>query len=397
MIDDTLSLAIFGNQPHYSDPLHVGRPNIGNHDQILEDLKDILNRRWLSNQGVYEKRFEEELKSRLGVKHCVAVSNCTMGLIIAIKAAELSGEVIMPAFTFPGTAHALNFLGITPVFCDIDPTTYQMDVSSIESLITPSTTGILAVHLFGRICDIGALEEITQRHQLKLIVDAAEAMGCSPPDRAIGGDGDAVIFSFHATKVMNSYEGGVIATNNDKIAESARFMRNFGFDGVGNVTRAGINAKMSEPSAAMGLNSLKFLDSFIETNRNNYFHYEQILGNIPGIIIRSHDMSMESNYHYVIIEVENQKFGITRDNLMAVLIAENILARSYFHPGCHRIEPYRSQARNFKLPNTDRIAESVLALPTGTSVTKSDIEFIGRVIETASQNGPEIMAKIGVI
>ena len=266
-IDD---LACFGGRPAFDEPLHVGRPNIGNRQKFSTRVDDILDRKWLTNDGPYVIEFEKRLAELTGVKHCIAMCNATIALEIAIRALELKGEVIVPSFTFVATAHVLQWQDITPVFCDIDPQTHTIDPAKIDALITPQTTGILAVNLWGWHCDIAALEEIARRRGLKLLFDSAHALGCSYKDRMIGGFGDAEVFSFHATKFVNSLEGGAVVTNDDELARKIKLMRNFGFVAYDQVASIGTNGKMSEVSAAMGLTNLESIDDFIAINRRNH-------------------------------------------------------------------------------------------------------------------------------
>ena len=266
-------LAIFGGEPLFKDKLHVGRPNIGNRDRLLARINDILDRRWLSNNGIYVQEFEQRIAELVGVKHCIAICNATIALEIAIRAAGLKGEVIIPSFTFVATAHSLQWQEITPVFCDVDPYTHNLDPLKIEQAITPRTTGIIGVHLWGRPCNVEALTKIAQNHNLKLMFDASHAFGCSTKGRMVGSFGDAEVFSFHATKFLNAFEGGAIVTNNDELATKIRLMKNFGFAGNDNVVYIGTNGKMHEASAAMGLTGLESLDEFIDVNYQNYKHY----------------------------------------------------------------------------------------------------------------------------
>ncbi len=253
-------LALFGGQPIFDEILHVGRPNIGDRERFLDRINDMFDRRWLSNNGPFVQELEQKIAKLLGVKHCVAMCNATVALEITARALGLHGEVILPSFTFVATAHALQWQEITPVFCDVDPLTHNIDPAKIENLITPRTTGILGVHVWGRACNVEALSAIAQKHHLKLMFDAAHAFACTYQGRMIGGFGDAEVFSFHATKFFNSFEGGVVTTNNDELAEKLRGMRNFGFAGLDNVIRVGTNGKMSEVSAAICLTSLESLD-----------------------------------------------------------------------------------------------------------------------------------------
>lgn len=225
-------LAIFGGVPAFEESLHVGRPNIGKRERLLERINEMLDRRWLTNNSPFVRQFEQRIAEMLGVKHCVAMCNATVALEIAIRAAGLSGEVIVPSFTFIATAHALQWQEITPVFCDIDPHTHNLDPRRVEQMITPRTTGIIGVHVWGRACDVEALTDIAQCHHLKLLFDAAHAFGCSYKGRMIGNFGDVEVFSFHATKFFNTFEGGAVVTNDDDLANKIRLMKNFGFAGT---------------------------------------------------------------------------------------------------------------------------------------------------------------------
>ena len=293
--------------------------------------------------------------------------NATIALEIAIRALELKGEVILPSYTFVATAHALQWQEITPVFADLDPRTHNIDPASIERLITPRTTGIIGVHVWGRPCDTAALEGIAARHRLKLMYDAAHAFGCSHAGRMIGGFGTCEILSFHATKFLNSFEGGAIVTNDDALADQMRLMRNFGFVDYDRVIYVGTNGKMTEICAAMGLTSLEAMDDIIAINKRNYEAYRRGLSGLPGVNVISHDDSERSNYQYVPAEVAPGSAPLTRDELIAVLHAENVLARRYFWPGCHQMEPYRSLQPNASLllPETERLAPRIMVLPTG--------------------------------
>jgi dTDP-4-amino-4,6-dideoxygalactose transaminase len=385
---DLKNLAILGGTPVFKDKLHVGRPNIGNRDRLLERINDILDRRWLTNNGIYVQEFEQRIAELVGVKHCIATCNATIALELAIRAAELKGEVIMPAFTFIATAHALQWQEITPVFCDVEPHTHNIDPLKIEQMITPRTTGIMGVHLWGRPCNVDALSKIAHTHNLKLIFDASHAFGCSHKGQMVGSFGDAEVFSFHATKFLNSFEGGAIVTNNDELAAKIRLMKNFGFAGNDNVVYVGTNGKMHEVSAAMGLTGLDSLQEFIDINYQNYQHYQKELKNIDGIKITTYNKAEKCNYQYIVLEVDEQKFGTTRDKLLEILSAENIMARRYFYPGCHQMEPYRSYFPHNKtlMPETDKLSKKIMSLPTGTAVNTVDISKICQIIGFVREN-----------
>ncbi|HEY2249466.1 MAG TPA: DegT/DnrJ/EryC1/StrS family aminotransferase, partial [Planctomycetaceae bacterium] len=296
MKNDKHDLAVLGGPRSFAEPLHVGRPNIGDRKRLLERIGGILDRRWLSNQGPVVSEFEERVAAYVGVKHCVAMCNATVALEIAIRALELSGEVIVPAFTFIATAHALQWQEITPVFCDIDPATHTLDPGWVERMITPRTTGIIGVHVWGRPCQIDSLAAIARDNSLSLLFDAAHAFGASYQGRMIGGFGSAEVFSFHATKFVNCGEGGAVATNDDQLAHKMRLMRNFGFAGLDRVVYIGTNGKMSELSAAMGLTSLEGIDEFVAVNIRNYHAYTRELATIPGLALLPYDVTERCNF-----------------------------------------------------------------------------------------------------
>lgn len=393
-MNNTRPLAILGAAPTFPEPLYVGRPNIGDRERLMARLNDMLDRRWLTNNGPYVQELERELEKMLGVKHCIAMCNATVALEIVIRALELKGEVIVPSFTFIATAHALQWQEITPVFCDVDPATHNLDPRRVEELITPRTTGIIGVHVWGRPCDILALAEIAQRCRLKLLFDAAHAFGCTTGRRHIGNFGDAEVFSFHATKFFNAFEGGAVTTNDDALAAKIRLMKNFGFSGYDNVIYIGTNGKMSEASAAMALTSLESMDSFIATNQANHETYAASFADFPGLKLVGYDNSEQNNYQYVVVEVNESQTGLNRDELIKVLHAENVIARRYFYPGCHRMEPYCSFFPHARLllPHTEALADRVLVLPTGTAVNSTDISTIGDILYSAIANASAVCA-----
>jgi dTDP-4-amino-4,6-dideoxygalactose transaminase len=383
-------LALFGGSPLFQQLLHVGRPNMPDTENLLTRLRRVLDRKWLTNDGPEVQEFERQVATLLGVRHCVAMCNGTSALQIAIRAAGLSGEVIVPSFTFIATAHSLEWQGIEPVFCDIDDS-FCLDPREVEKLITPRTTGVIGVHLWGRACNVEELTDLCRWRNLSLLFDAAHAFGCSSNGKMIGSFGRAEIFSFHATKFVNTLEGGAVATNDDDFAERCRAMRNFGFSGEDEVSSLGINAKMNEFEAVMGLASLAQMGEVIAANRRNYFEYEEGLKDIPGVRMRLCDLREQNNFQYIVIEV-GADAGLTRDQLHELFQAENILARRYFHPGCHCMEPYRSRgaAAEWHLPRTARASDTMLCLPTGTSIDAATIGAICALLRFAVRNHSEI-------
>jgi len=380
-IHSKADLAINGAPPAFDQPLHVGRPNIVDHEAFLARAGRILDSHWLTNDGPTVQEFERRIAAYLDVKHCVAMCNGTIALEIAIRALGLTGEVIVPSWTFVATAHALHWQGITPVFADIDPATHNLDPDAVRRMLTPRTTGIIGVHLWGRAAPVDELQSIADQHGLKLMFDAAHAFGSSYKGQSIGRFGCCEAFSFHATKAFNTFEGGAVTTNDDELAETMRLMRNFGFKGYDNVIHPGTNGKMIEMCAAMGLVNLGHFDAIVATNKYHHAAYREAFKDIHGISLLSFDPDENNNNHYAIIEVD-ERFPVSRDDIVAALHAENILVRKYFWPGCHKMQPYRDlfPHAGLLLPCTRAVADRVIVLPNGNSLPEGAIGTIATVI-----------------
>jgi dTDP-4-amino-4,6-dideoxygalactose transaminase len=389
------SLAIFGGEPAFRRPLHVGRPHLGSRDAFIRRINGIFDRVWLTNSGPCEEEFERQLAAFLGVRHVVAMCNATIALAVLARALRLQGEVLLPAFTFVATAHALEWQGLRPVFCDIDPATHNIDPQSVEAQITSRTSAIVGVHVWGRPCPVAALTRLARAHNLALVFDAAHAFGATLEQRPLGGCGNAEVFSFHATKLVNAFEGGAVTTNDDDLAAALRAMRNFGFVGYDQVDRLGINAKLTEGAAAMGLTSLESVEEFVAINRKQYHTYRDRLATIPGIKVVEYDERERCNYQYVPVEIDSAAAGLSRDEIQTTLIAENVLARRYFYPGCHQMVPYvgRSHAA---LPVTDRLISRILCLPSGSGVDTNAVETIADIVRTASQHAATVRENLAL-
>ncbi len=361
----------------FEQPLHVGAPNIGETELFHQYAEQMFSCRWLTNHGELVMQFERELQDFIGVKHCIAMCNGTVALEIAVRALGLKDEVIVPALTFVATAHALQWQGITPVFCDVEPETLCIDPARAAELITPRTTGILGVHVYGRSCNTAALQQLADTRGLKLLFDAAHAFGHRHNGRMIGSFGECEVFSFHATKFFNTFEGGAVVTNNDELAQKIRFMQNFGFADPDQADHVGMNGKMTEVCAAMGLVNLRHLDAFREVNRRNCAAYAQGFAAIPGLRMVHPGRAADGNRHYIVIEVA-EPFPLSRDELMHQLHNENVLVRRYFWPGCHRMEPYKTlqPEAGGNLPVTEAVLEKILLFPTGATITPEMIQRI---------------------
>ena len=380
-IDKLQDLAVNGADPAFDESLHVGRPNIGDREEFLKLAGDIFDRRWLTNNGPMVQEFEQQVARYHDVQHCVAMCNGTVALEIAIRALGMENEVIVPSFTFIATAHALHWQGITPVFADIDPNTHNLDPEAVRRMITPRTSGIIAVHLWARSAPADELQAIADEHGLSLMFDAAHAFGCSHGDTMIGNFGTCEVLSFHATKFFNTFEGGAVLTNNDELAETMRLMRNFGFSGKDNVIHAGTNGKMIEVAAAMGMINLKAIDGVIEANRRNYHVYREAMADLPGISVLQFDESERQNYQYVVMELGDDS-PVSRDEIIRALHAENVMARRYFWPGCHNMTPYNElyPRAGEMLPYTRQVADRVIVLPTGPTMDEEMVRTVVSII-----------------
>ena len=389
-------LAIFGGPEEFPYKLHVGRPNVGDREVLFESIRQILDRRWLTNNGPGVQELEAKIAERTGVKHCVAVCNGTVALSILIRAAGLTGQVVVPSFTFVATAHALQWQGISPIFCDINPDTHTLDPECLEECITPETTGVIGVHTWGHTRYIDSIINVARRHGIFVGFDAAHAFGCTQGLQKVGGFGDAEVFSFHATKVFNTAEGGAITTNDDELAEKARLMRNFGFKGFDNVIHLGFNGKMSELSAAFGLSLLPRIDEVIERNRENYEHYKRSLEGVPALQLMRFDPTEGPNYQYVVLEVDSSIAGLDRDQVLEILHLENIVARRYFFPGCHEMEPYKGDypSAGNKVPVTNEVVLKTLILPTGEQLDGESIAKVCGLLSFLCENSSEVRQRL---
>lgn len=385
-ITTKVGLAINSAPPAIKQVLHVGRPNMGNKAAFMAYVEQIFDNQWLTNNGPLVQQLEQRIADYHQVKHCVAMCNGTIALEIAIRALELTGEVILPSYTFIATAHALHWQGITPVFADIDPITHCLNPEAVRKMITPKTTGIIGVHLWGHAAPVDELQALADEYDLQLIFDAAHAFGCSYKGRMIGSFGRCEVLSFHATKFFNTFEGGAVLTNDDAMAEKMRLMRNFGFAGLDNVIHSGTNGKMTEICAAMGLVNMENLDSVLETNCNNRKAYREGLTGLPGIKLFEFDETEHNNYQYIVIEV-GVDCPVSRDKIIEALHAENVRARRYFWPGCHNMKPFKElfPHAGLLLPNTQTVADSVIVLPTGNAMTVETIERVCNIIRTFHQ------------
>jgi len=391
---DLASLSLFSNTPPlFENPLHVGRPNIGKRDALLARLSDVLDRRWLTNDGPLVRELESRCAEFIGVKHCVAVANATLGLQIAARVLEVKGKVLVPAFTFIGTVHALSWIGLEPVFCDVLAGEHTLDPEDVLRKIEPGLAAILGVHLWGRPCRVETLQKIADTHSLPLIFDAAHALGSSLNGKRVGHFGRVEVFSLHATKIINGLEGGLVTTNDDLIAEKIRLARNYGFVGVDQVASLGINAKMNEFCAAMALTNLEAYPEFQAHNTKIHDIYTEGLSDLEGILVVPQPEEGLTNLHYFVLDIAEQS-PVSRDNLYAALWAENVYARRYFRPGCHRSPPYSEIGAVPDLPVTDALSARLLQLPTGQQMTEQSARDVVQLVRLCHSRGQELGARL---
>jgi dTDP-4-amino-4,6-dideoxygalactose transaminase len=367
--------AAFGGTPTFAEPLHVAQLNLPDWDKVEQAFRDIFRRRYFANNGPLVRQLEQAIAARFGVEHAICVTNGTVGLMVLAKALALSGEVVVPAFTFPATAQALAWAGLEPVLCDVSRDTHMVTPETVMPRLTPRTVGILAVNLWGRVCDADALQHLADRRGLQLIFDSCHAIGGSCRTRQIGGFGAAEVFSFHATKIVNAAEGGCITTNDARLAARLRTIRNFHATETFAPVAMRMNGKMSEAQAALALLSLDDLEHNIAANRRRYAAYADGLSGIPGIALVRFDDGEQCNFQYVVVAVDSVRSGVRRDVLLSMLAAENVICRRYFYPGLHRCQPYlgRAAMRAPALPATDWLCQTLLQLPTGQAVTLTDV------------------------
>jgi dTDP-4-amino-4,6-dideoxygalactose transaminase len=336
----------------------------------------------LVTNGNCVARFEAAAAEYLGVKHCVAVSSCTSGLTLVLRAFGCLGDVILPSFTFFATGHAVRWNGLHPVFADCHPQSWTIDPADVERKVRGRTSAILAVHLYGNPCDVEALTDIATRHRLKLIFDAAHAFGSAHQGRNVGQFGDAEVFSLSPTKLLVAGEGGLIATSDAVLAKSLRALRNYGDAGSYDPEWLGANARMAEFNAALGTAGLSMLPAKLRRRAQIAELYESVLRGLPGLSfqqIRKHDTTSHKDY---CVHVNPVGFGMSRDEIVAELLRENIETRKYFYPPLHRQKLYRSfhdEHRN-PLPHTDRISGGILSLPIYESLSDDTVDRISRAI-----------------
>lgn len=367
----------------FAKPFYITQPLLPDMDEFNELLKEIWASKQLSNNGNMVKQLERDLSSFLNTDYLSVFSNGTVALQLACKVLRLSGEVITTPFTFAATAHSLAWNNLKPVFCDIEDDSYNIDPDLIESLITQNTTAIMPVHVFGNPCKVKKIKQIADKYGLKVIYDAAHAFGVKVNEKPISDFGDISMFSFHATKIYHTIEGGALTYNDPNFKERADSLRNFGIRNSDNVMEPGTNGKLNEIQAAVGILLLKQVAEEIEARKEITNLYRQILDGIPGIITSKDIEGVSHNYSYFVIRVDKDEYGLSRDELYDKLLEYNIIARKYFYPLCSNFQCYKDlpSSSKLKLPIANKISDMVLSLPLHGRMLNSDVEKICSIIK----------------
>ena len=359
--------------------IFVTQPSLPPLNEFINSLEKIWDNKRLTNNGEFHQEFEKKLAAHLNIKYVSLFSNGTLALMTAVQALNLVGEVITTPYSFVATAHALWWNKITPVFIDVDPVNGNIDPEKIEAAISEKTTAILPVHVYGNPCDHNRIKKIADRHNLKLIYDAAHAFGVEENGESILNYGDLSILSFHATKVFNTLEGGAIISHSAEMKKHIDYLKNFGFENEVSVVQPGINAKMNEFQAAFGLLQLKEINQNIKKRKAITQLYKDFLSNIKGINLIHENENILYNYSYFPIFIEAKKYGMKRDELYQKLKDHNIYTRRYFYPLITNFSPYNEIAR-FDLTNARKLAEKVICLPIYSELEYKIIKKIVKLI-----------------
>ena len=365
------------------DIITVTSPLLPDLDEFTKSLKQIWDSKWITNNGDFHKQLESALAEYLGVPYVSLFTNGTLPLLTALQALRITGEVITTPYSFVATTHSIWWNGCKPVFVDIDPSTGNIDPDKIEAAITPRTTAIMPVHVYGKPCNTARIQEIANTYGLKVIYDAAHAFGVEVNGKGLLNEGDLSTLSFHATKVFNTIEGGAMIMHDEKMKRRIDDLKNFGIHDEVTVVGPGINSKMDELRSAYGLLNLKQVDKAIEARHKVAIKYRQELKNIEGITFFEDMPGVKHNYSYFPIFVDKSKYGMSRDDLYFKMRENNILGRRYFYPLISEFSTYKGleSAKPENLPNAHRMADTVLCLPMYHTLSEEDIARVINIIK----------------
>lgn len=366
----------------FEQPIYVTRPLLPQIEEVYTKLQEIWDTKWLTNNGLQHKNLEEKIKEILNIPYISLFNNGTIALLTACKALELSGEVITSPFSFPATTTVLTWNKLEPVFSDIDPVTMNIDANKIESLITDKTTAIMPVHVFGVPCDVEKIDEIACKYNLKVIYDAAHCFGVEVNGKSIGYYGDISMLSFHATKLFHTIEGGALLTKNEEFKKKCDLLKNFGIKNEEEVVLPGINGKMNEVQAAMGLVVLNYVEEEKKKRKLLIDVYKKNLKDFKGISYTDDLHNVKSNYQYFVIRINESIFGKSRDFVYEELKKYNVFARKYFYPLISNYDFYKDMpsADKESLPVANQVVKEVLCMPLYGELTAEDIEKICNIL-----------------
>ena len=368
----------------FKEPIYVTRPLLPDLDLVTNKLKEVWDSKWLTNNGPQHILLEKSLKETLKVPYLSLFNNGTIALMVACQSLRLSGDVITTPFTFAATPHVLTWNNINPIFCDIDPITMNIDADKIESMITPQTTGILAVHVFGTPCDVEKIQEVANRYGLRVIYDAAHAFGVEIGNKGIGTFGDISMMSFHATKLYHTVEGGALMHNDCHLKARIDLLKNFGIKNEEEVVMPGINGKMNEVQAAIGLIMLDCIDEERQKRAVLTHIYREELETVDGITLMPILDNVRHNYQYFVIRIDEEEFGVSRDYVYDHFKEYNVFTRKYFHPLCSEYTCYRqmSSANPVHLPVANEVGKEVLSMPLYGELSTDDIRKICSILRS---------------
>ncbi len=359
--------------------INVTSSSMPDFSEYIDEIKDLWETKWLTNMGIKHNELKEKLKNYLKVSGISLFTNGHLALEAALSVMNLKGEVITTPFTFASTTQAIIRCGLTPVFCDINPNDYTIDVLKIEELITDKTCAIVPVHVYGNVCDVEKIEEIAKKYNLKVIYDAAHVFGVKYKEQGIGSFGDASMFSFHATKVFNTIEGGCVTYNDETLSEKLKLQKNFGMKNQESYTEIAGNGKMNEFQAAMGLCNLRHIDAEIEKRKNCARKYIELLS-VDGIKVWKEQENVTHNYAYFPVLFDKKVFGKSRNEVAVELMEENIFARKYFYPITSEFECYKGKFYINPTPIAKEVSENILTLPLYADLKEEEIEKICNII-----------------
>lgn len=388
--------AVLGGEPRFAEPVYVTRARRPDAEGFAALVGDVFRSRTFTNDGVLVRRLEAALRTRLGVGFCASFCNGTTALEAALRALDLEGEVLTTPFTFPATVHAIQWNGLTPVFCDVDPDTYNLDPASAAERRTARTSAIVPVHVFGNPCDVEALDGLAAAHGLKVVYDAAHALGVTHRGRPIGCWGDLAVFSFHATKLFHTAEGGAVVGRDPGRFRKLALLRNFGIVNEDEVQGVGVNGKLSELHAAVGLELLPGLDAEIAARGAHAARYRERLAGVPGLKLQRLAAATEPNNSYFTLEIDPGEFGLSRDEAHVAMRAENVVTRKYFHPLCSENDSYRHlpSAAVDGLPNARRLSARILCLPLYGDLAADEVDAVADALLSIQAAAPRIRSAV---